>query len=45
MACGYPMAVVDITTVKSASENMLLVIAKGNGFDITDYQKQSTNKV
>ena len=36
---GFPMAVVDVTKVETASNEQLIQIAQSNGFDLNNYIK------
>ena len=37
MSSGNPMAIIELSTVETASEQQLIQIALKNGFDLTEY--------
>lgn len=37
MSSGNPMAIIELSTVETGSEQQLLEIAVKNGFDLTEY--------
>ena len=38
ISCGYPMAVIELSEVESASYDRLQEIAIQNGFDLSNYE-------
>ena len=42
---GFPMAVVDVTQVETASNEQLIQIAQANGFDLNNYIKSTGLKL
>lgn len=42
---GFPMAVVDVTQVETASTEQLIQIAQANGFDLNNYIKSTGFKL
>ena len=42
---GFPMAVVDVTQVETASNEQLIQIAQSNGFDLNNYIKSTGLKL
>ena len=44
ISCGYPMAIMELSEVESASYDRLQEIAIQNGFDLSNYENIKTRQ-